>query len=67
MAIKIIYDLSADGVDRKISLLEQLKVFDLHNINVNLPLYTENNKNMSILFIIGFILGDGILHLRWRY
>jgi hypothetical protein len=64
MAIKIIYDLSADGVDRKISLLEQLKVFDLHNINVNLPLYTENNKNMSILFIIGFILGDGILHLR---
>lgn len=67
LAINIIYDLSADGVDRKYSLLEQLKLFSIHNINVNLPIYTDNSKICSILFIIGFILGDGTLHLRLRY
>ena len=34
--------------------------------NVELPIYTDNFSIPSILFIIGFILGDGTLHLRLR-
>ena len=66
LATYILYDLSPDGLDRKYSLSEQLKLFGISNENVELPNYTENNASISILFIIGFILGDGTLHLRLR-
>ena len=66
LAINIIYDLSADGTDRQYYLIEQLRLLSINNININLPVYTDNNKNISILFIIGFILGDGTLHIRLR-
>jgi hypothetical protein len=31
-----------------------------------LPNYTDNTNKLSILFLIGFILGDGTLFLRLR-
>ena len=65
-ATHILYDLSADGVGRKYSLSEQLKLFGVSCTDVKVPIYTDNNLNLSILFIIGFILGDGTLHLRLR-
>lgn len=66
LAIHIVYDLSADGVNRKLSLLDQLNLLGLNFTNVKLPTYTDNFTTPSILFIIGFILGDGTLHLRLR-
>lgn len=66
LATYILYDLSSDGRDRKYSLSEQLKLFGILNENVELPTYTENKASLSIFFIIGFILGDGTLHLRLR-
>ena len=66
MAINIVYDISADGASRKYSLSEKWNLFGINNINVNLPIYTDNQTQISILFIIGFILGDGTLHLRLR-
>lgn len=66
LATIILYGLSADGVDRKYSISEQLKLFGVSATNVKLPIYTDNNSNLTILFIIGFILGDGTLHLRLR-
>ena len=66
LATHIVYDLSADGVSRKLSLSDQLKLLGLKSTNVELPIYTDNFITPSILFIIGFILGDGTLHLRLR-
>lgn len=66
LATHLVYELSKDEVNRKLSLLEQLNLFGLTNITVKLPNYTDNPEKLSILFIIGFILGDGTLHLRLR-
>jgi hypothetical protein len=66
LAIHLVYDLSLDGVMRKISLSDQLKLFNINNSNIKLPIYKDNFTTPSILFIIGFILGDGTLHLRLR-
>ena len=33
---------------------------------IELPKYKDNEKKVSILFIIGFIIGDGTLYLRLR-
>jgi hypothetical protein len=35
-------------------------------MKMKIYLFTHNSKNISILFIIGFILGDGTFHLRLR-
>jgi len=64
LATHIVYDLSADGVNRKLSLSDQLKFLGLNSTNVELPTYTDNFNTPSILFIIGFILGAGTIHLR---
>lgn len=66
LAIHIVYDLSLDGTNRKLSLSEQLSLFGLNSNNVKLPIYKDNNTIPSIFFIIGFIIGDGTLHLRLR-
>ena len=66
LAIHIVYDLSADGVNRKLSLLDQLNLLGLNFTNIKLPTYTDNFTTPSILFIIGFIVSDGTLHLRLR-
>ncbi len=66
LAIHIVYDLSLDGTNRKLSLSEQLSLFGLNSNNVKLPIYKDNYTIPSILFIIGFIIGDGTLHLRLR-
>ncbi len=66
LATHIVYDLSADGVNRKLSLSEQLNLLSLNLTNVKLPTYTDNFTTPSIFFIIGFILVDGTLHLRLR-
>ena len=66
LATHIVYSLSANGTDRKLSLSEQLNLFCLSPTNIEIPIYTDNFNKTSILFIIGFILGDGTLHLRLR-
>jgi len=66
LAIHIVYDLSADGVNRKLSLFDQLNLLGLNFTNIKLPTYTDNLTTPSILFIIGFIVGEGSLHLRLR-
>ena len=49
---------------KRISLNEKLlavlnKKLDSKKLNALLNNYTENNRPLSILFILGFILGDG--------
>jgi hypothetical protein len=66
LATHIVYDLSLDGVNRKLSLSEQLSLFGINLSKIELPNYIDNKTIPSILFIIGFILGDGTLHLRLR-
>jgi hypothetical protein len=41
-------------------------MFGLVNSTVTLPKYTDIKSKITILFIIGFILGDGTLHIRLR-
>jgi len=68
LATHIVYNLSLDGLNRKLSLSEQLKLFGISESNSKkeIPTYTDNFTTPSILFIIGFILGDGTLHLKLR-
>jgi hypothetical protein len=68
LATHIVYNLSLDGVSRKLSLSEQLKLFGISESSCKkeIPTYTDNFSSPSILFIIGFILGDGTLHLKLR-
>lgn len=66
MATKLVYSISLDGVKRKLSFSEQLKLLNLNHIEVVLPEYKDNTTSVSLLFIVGFILGDGTLHLRLR-
>ncbi len=66
LATKIVYSLSAHGTEKKLSLSEQLSLFGISPSNIDIPDYTDNDNKVSILFIIGMILGDGTLHLRLR-
>ena len=66
LATNIVYSLSAHGTERKLSLSEQLSLFCISPTNIDIPNYTDNYNKVSILFIIGMILGDGTLHLRLR-
>lgn len=66
LAVHIVYDLSLDGRNRKLSLSEQLSLFNIIPRKMVLPVYTDNLSTPSILFIIGFIIGDGTLFLRLR-
>ena len=66
LAIKIVYSLSLDGKDRTLSLEDQINMFGLETSNVIFPNYIDNIIVPSIFFIIGFILGDGTLHIRLR-
>lgn len=62
----IVYSISANGTERKLSLSEQLSLFCISPTNRDIPNYTDNFNKVTILFIIGLILGDGTLHLRLR-
>lgn len=66
LAVHIVYDLSLDGRNRNLSLSEQLSLFNIIPRKTVLPVYTDNLSTPSILFIIGFIIGDGNLFLRLR-
>lgn len=69
LATHIVYDISLDGVNRKLSLSDQLSLFSINSStikSIEIPAYTDNFTTPSILFIIGFINGDGSLHLRLR-
>ena len=70
LAVTLVYSLSSHGKDRKISIKEQLNIFNLDERNkptVDIFNYKDNsNTNLSIIFIIGLILGDGTLYLRLR-
>ena len=65
-AIQIVYSLSENGNNRKLSLSEQLALFGISQSKTDTPIYTDNFNKITILFIIGFILGDGTLFLRLR-
>ena len=65
-AIHLMYDISLYGVNRKLSLIDQLKKLSLQNIKANMPNFIDNFTPISIPFVIGFILGDGTLHVRLR-
>jgi hypothetical protein len=54
LATHIVYDLSLEGVNRKLSLSEQLSLFGISFSNIKLPIYTDNQIIPSIFFIIGF-------------
>ena len=54
------------AVRRKLSLSEQLALFGISQSKTDTPIYTDNFNKITILFIIGFILGDGTLFLRLR-
>jgi len=41
---------------------ENIKTEDPNNIKI----YTDNNKPLSILFVLGFLLGDGNFAVRIR-
>lgn len=66
LATIIVYSISCHGTERKLSLSEQLKLFSINSTNIDIPNYTDNYNKVSILFIIGLILGDGTLYLRLR-
>ena len=65
-AIQIVYSLAVNGNNRKLSLSEQLALFGISQSKTDTPIYTDNFNKITILFIIGFILGDGTLFLRIR-
>jgi hypothetical protein len=69
LATHIVYNISLDGRDRKLSLSEQLNLLGISDQikdPVNIPNYIDNFNKISIFFIIGFILGDGTFFLRLR-
>ena len=66
LATQIVYSISSNGTARKLSLSEQLRSFFLNQTKIEIPNYTDNFNKVTVLFIIGFILGDGTLHLRLR-
>jgi hypothetical protein len=66
LATHLVYSLSADGKNRNLSLYDQLELLGYKFNKIELPKYKDNNKKVSIFFIIGFILGDGTLYLRLR-
>ena len=57
-----------DESSRKLSLSNQLNLLGLNSTDVaeTPPIYTDNFTTPLIIFIIGFILGDGTLPLRLR-
>lgn len=66
LAIQLVYSLSLDGKNRKLALSDQLELLDYKFSKIEIPDYKDNYKKIHILFIIGFILGDGTLYLRLR-
>jgi hypothetical protein len=68
LAIRLGYSLSLDGVNRKLTLPEQLTIFGLNTIKspIPMPIYTDNFNIPSVLFLIGFIVGDCSLLIRLR-
>ncbi|OSC96138.1 hypothetical protein PYCCODRAFT_1338128, partial [Trametes coccinea BRFM310] len=66
LATTLVYSISAHGTERNLSLSDQLSLFCISSTNIDIPNYTDNYNKVSILFIIGMILGDGTLYLRLR-
>lgn len=68
LAVILVYSLASDGPSRKLTLVEQLSLFGINDLNlpVKIPNYTDNMKIPSILFMIGFIVGDGSFLIRLR-
>ena len=70
LLVSLVYSLTAHSPRYKISLEEKLISLNL-NIDLlkELPkvLYKENSIKPSFLFILGFFLGDGTLHLKLEW
>src|SRR4030095_9157911 len=67
LIIKLAYSLTAHSSKYKISMEDKLNSLNLNpKLLEKLPtlIYPENNIKPSFLFILGFFLGDGTLHLK---
>ena len=70
LLISIAYSLTAHSSRYKLSLKDKLLSLNLDPVLLNeLPKlsYPENNIYPSFLFILGFFLGDGTLHLKLEW
>src|SRR5208282_5501157 len=58
--INQVYSINPEGKERKLSLLDKLKLFNCSSLAFNNDIDVEENNNLpSKLFIIGLFLGDG--------
>jgi hypothetical protein len=65
LLVSLVYSLTAHSPRYKVSLEEKLISLNLdQGLLKELPLYKENDVKPSFLFILGFFLGDGTLHLK---
>lgn len=70
LIIKLAYSLTAHSSRYKISMEDKLNSLNLNpKLLEKLPtlIYPENNIKPSFLFILGFFLGDGTLHLKLEW
>lgn len=67
LAVQLVYSLATSGTNRVLSLSEQCDKLGLKSdMEVEIPKYADNFITPSILFLIGFIIGDGTLFIRLR-
>nr|YP_009741049.1 Homing endonuclease [Fusarium pseudograminearum]YP_010390553.1 homing endonuclease [Fusarium acaciae-mearnsii]YP_010390719.1 homing endonuclease [Fusarium austroamericanum]YP_010390776.1 homing endonuclease [Fusarium boothii]YP_010390876.1 homing endonuclease [Fusarium cortaderiae]YP_010390930.1 homing endonuclease [Fusarium louisianense]YP_010390981.1 homing endonuclease [Fusarium meridionale]YP_010391033.1 homing endonuclease [Fusarium mesoamericanum]YP_010391144.1 homing endonuclease len=68
LLVSLVYSLTAHSPRYKVSLEEKLISLNLdQGLLKELPLYKENDVKPSFLFILGFFLGDGTLHLKLEW
>lgn len=70
LLVSIVYSLTAHSPRYKVGLEEKLLSLNLNSdLLKELPsiTYKENNLKPSFLFILGFFLGDGTLHLKLEW
>jgi hypothetical protein len=72
LIVKLAYSLTAHSSRYKLSIEDKLKSLNLDlSLLMKVPelKFSENNLKPSFLFILGFFLGDGTLHLKleWKH
>jgi hypothetical protein len=74
LAVALAYNLSLVGNPKVVKLEDILSKLGLDKINTPAPTtqsgakqdYSDNKNLPTILFFIGFIIGDGVMHIRLR-